>query len=178
MNSALTAVTRPRISSGVPSCTSVMRITTLTMSDAPSTTSAISATMNELDSANTMVESPNAATAANMMRPALRSNDQRVSTIAMPSAPTAGAARNRPSAHGPAAWMSRANTGSSAVAPPSSTANRSSEIAPRMIGLRLMKPKPAKNVASVNGSRCGVARSMRTKVTSTPASTNSAQHRL
>ena len=59
-----------------------------------------------------------------MMRPALRSNDQRVSMIAIPSAPTAGAARNRPSAHGPAAWISRANTGKSAIAPPSSTANQ------------------------------------------------------
>ena len=46
--------------------------------------------MNELDSANTMVESPKAATAANMIVPALRSIDQRVSTSAMLSAPTAG----------------------------------------------------------------------------------------
>ena len=95
-----------------------------------------------------MVDSPKAATDANMMRPALRSNDQRVSTSAMPSAPTAGAARNRPSPHGPAAKTSRANTGSSAVTPPSSTANRSSEIAPRITGLRRMKPKPAKKISA------------------------------
>ena len=83
MNRPFTAVTRPRTASGVPSCTSVMRITTLTMSDAPSTTNAASATMNELDSANTMVASPYIATTANMILPAPRSNDQRVSTSAI-----------------------------------------------------------------------------------------------
>ena len=36
MNSELTALTRPRISSGVSSCTSELRTTTLTVSDAPS----------------------------------------------------------------------------------------------------------------------------------------------
>jgi hypothetical protein len=58
MNNPLTEVTRPRIASGVASCTSVMRITTLIMSDAPSTASAASATTKEPASANTMVEMP------------------------------------------------------------------------------------------------------------------------
>ncbi len=42
MKTMLTALTRPRISCGVRSCTTVERITTLTMSVAPSTASAAS----------------------------------------------------------------------------------------------------------------------------------------
>ena len=108
-----------------------------------------------------------------MIRPAWFSNDQRVSTSAIESAPTAGAARNSPSAHGPAANTSRANTGNSAVTAPSSTANRSSEIAPSTTGLRRMKLKPAKKTCRLNGSRAGAARSMRISATSTPAARNS-----
>ena len=48
---------------------------------------------------------------------------------------TGGMARSRPSPHGPVWKMSRAKIGSSAVAPASSTATRSSVMAPRMIGL-------------------------------------------
>src|SRR5437764_829817 len=62
-NKPFTAVTRPRTSSGVPSCTSVMRITTLTISDAPSTISAANAMMSELESAKTIVARPYAITA-------------------------------------------------------------------------------------------------------------------
>ncbi|MNP71834.1 hypothetical protein D3C76_1682780 [compost metagenome] len=45
--------------------------------------------------------------------------------------------------------MSLANTGSSAVAPPNSTANRSREIAPRMSGRLRMKRMPASSESSV-----------------------------
>ena len=67
-----------------------MRITTLTMSDAPSTASAASAMMKLSESANTTVERPNAATAANIIFPALRSIGQRVSTSAMRQRADAG----------------------------------------------------------------------------------------
>ena len=52
----------------------------------------------------------------------------------MESAPTAGADRSRPSPHGPVSNMSRAKIGSSAVTPPSSTTNRSSEMTPSSQG--------------------------------------------
>ncbi|MCY1444601.1 hypothetical protein D9M71_610820 [compost metagenome] len=45
--------------------------------------------------------------------------------------------------------MSLANTGSRAVAPPSNTANRSSEIAPRMSGRLRMKRMPAISESNV-----------------------------
>ena len=56
MNMALTALTRPRISSGVSNCTSVERMTTLNMSDQPSTTSAANDRTNDVERAKTMVE--------------------------------------------------------------------------------------------------------------------------
>jgi hypothetical protein len=49
MNTEFTALTRPRISSGVSTCTSVIRITTLTMSAPPLTASAASESGNECD---------------------------------------------------------------------------------------------------------------------------------
>ena len=62
----------------------------------------------EVDSANNTLAAPNVPTAANMMRPALPLMEWRVSAIDAESAPTAGAERSRPSAHGPACRMSRA----------------------------------------------------------------------
>ena len=49
MNIPLTALTRPRISSGVSSCTKEARITMLIMSAAPSTTSTANENQNEVD---------------------------------------------------------------------------------------------------------------------------------
>ena len=89
------------MSSGVCTCTSVWRTTTLTMSPTPSTNSANSDSANEVDSANTMVAIPNNATARYILRPALRTSGQRASAIAISSAPTAGIARMMPSPHGP-----------------------------------------------------------------------------
>ena len=48
--------------------------------------------------------------------------------------------------------MSRANTGSSAVAPPSSTANISSVIAARITGVCQMKRAPASSDSRLSGS--------------------------
>src|SRR5262249_18221415 len=72
MNTELTALTRPRISSGVCSWTSDDRITTLTMSDAPSSTSAASESGSDAETAKTIVATPNTPTAANILRPMLR----------------------------------------------------------------------------------------------------------
>ena len=53
MNSPFTALTRPRMASGVSSWTSVWRTTTLTMSAAPETASAAIDSQNTVDSPNT-----------------------------------------------------------------------------------------------------------------------------
>ena len=58
MNTAFTALTRPRISSGVSSCTSRWRTYTLTMSPAPITSSAASDSQKLPEAPNTMVASP------------------------------------------------------------------------------------------------------------------------
>ena len=143
MNTELSALTRPRIASGVSSCTSVCRMTTLTMSAAPETASASIDSATEVESANTPIASPNTATAAISRWPAPRSIGWRVSQADISSAPAAGAARSRPRPQGPVCRMSLAKIGSSAVAPPSSTANRSSEMAPSSTGLSRRKCTPA-----------------------------------
>jgi hypothetical protein len=66
MKIALTAPTRPRMSSGVSSCTRLARMTMLTMSKAPSANSAASDNHNTVDKANTSVATPKPATAANL----------------------------------------------------------------------------------------------------------------
>ncbi|MNF95249.1 hypothetical protein D3C84_779910 [compost metagenome] len=149
MNRPLTALTRPRISSGVSSCTKDARITMLIMSAAPNTTSTASENQNEVDRPNAMVATPNTPTAVNITRPTLRSTENRASHSDISNAPTAGAERNKPRPHGPVSRMSLANTGSKAVAPPSSTANRSREIAPRISGRLRMKRIPASSESRV-----------------------------
>jgi hypothetical protein len=96
MKTELTALTRPRMSSGVSSCTSVWRMTTLTMSAAPPSASA-PATARTRSTGRTRWSSartppPRPAAAA----PVRRRMGQRVSAMDITSAPTAGAARSRP----------------------------------------------------------------------------------
>src|SRR5208282_1675005 len=57
-NSLFTALTRPRIPSGVASCVNVVRTYTLTMSDAPSTNSAAIESVKFVDKPNTIVAIP------------------------------------------------------------------------------------------------------------------------
>ena len=73
---------------------------------------------------------------------------RRASSAVIASAPTAGAARSTPSPQGPVCRMSRAYIGISAVAPPSSTANMSSEIVPRIAWSLRTKAIPAKRSPS------------------------------
>ena len=80
-----------------------------------------------------MVARPKIATPPNISRPARRRIGLTASASATAVAPTAGAARSTPKPSGPTCSTSRAKTGSSAVAPPSSTAKRSSEMAPKTI---------------------------------------------
>src|SRR5271167_1172376 len=83
MNSEFTALTRPRMESGVDNCTSVPRIITLTMSDAPTNSSAIKDTMRLRESPNAMVNTPNPATLHNMVMPACLRRGRWASSIAM-----------------------------------------------------------------------------------------------
>ena len=64
--------------------------------------------------------------------------------------------------------------GRSAVAPPSSTANRSSDIVPSSTRRLWMKATPENTVAMVIGSRVRAVRSVRITVASAPESTKSA----
>ena len=90
-----------------------------------------------------------------MVRPTRRASGQRVSTTDVSNAPAAGAARSRPSPHGPTCRMSLANIGSSAVAPPSKTANKSSDTAPSSALRRQTNSAPASSVRIDTGSRGG-----------------------
>ena len=108
MKMELTADTRPRISSGVSSCTSVMRVTTLMLSAAPVTTKASSDKPKCVDRPNTTMANPNTPTASSKRGPTRRLSGQRMSTSDMASAPTAGAARSSPRPVGPVCKMSRA----------------------------------------------------------------------
>jgi hypothetical protein len=95
MNNPFTALTRPRISSGVSSCTKDARITMLIMSAAPSTTSTASENQNEVDRPKAMVATPNTH-GGEHHAPTLRSTANRASHSDISSAPTAG-----PNAAGP-----------------------------------------------------------------------------
>ena len=69
-----------------------------------------------------------------------------------------GAVRSRPRPVGPICSTSCASAGKRAVAPPNSTANRSSEIAPSMMGRDQTKCRPSSRVDQLTGSRltiCG-----------------------
>ena len=100
-NIMLTALTRPRISFGVFSWTSVCRTTTLTMSEAPVTTSATSERRKERERPNTMVARPKMATHQNIVTPARRLSGRCATTSAIAAAPIAGALRRSPSPRGP-----------------------------------------------------------------------------
>ena len=68
----LTALTRPRMWSGVASCTKEERMTTLITSAAPSTIIASVESQSERESAKTMVARPKTITALNMVSPTRR----------------------------------------------------------------------------------------------------------
>ena len=72
INIEFTALTRPRISSGVWICTREDRMTTLMTSAAPSMTRVPSDSAKEVDSAKTIVATPKVTTAPNMTRPTRR----------------------------------------------------------------------------------------------------------
>ena len=107
-NIEFTADTRPRMASGVCSCTSDERTTMESTSEAPSTASARSDSGKEVDRPKATVARPKSATARNIFTPARLASGCRASTKEVSSAPTAGAARSTPSPIGVVCRMSRA----------------------------------------------------------------------
>ncbi len=77
MNTELTALTRPRMASGISSCTRVWRTTTLTVSAAPDVARASSDNQKLPDRPNTTMHKPNKATAISSVRPTRRRSGQR-----------------------------------------------------------------------------------------------------
>ncbi len=82
--------------SGVSICTSVCRTTTLMQSNAPAMNNAASDSANDRDSPNTMIETPNPATAHNSACPALAIGRRCTSSSVITSAPAAGADQRKP----------------------------------------------------------------------------------
>jgi hypothetical protein len=72
MKTMFTALTRPRISSGVPSCTIVWRMITLTMSQAPTAISDAIDSARLRERPNTIVKTPKPATHQSIVAPARR----------------------------------------------------------------------------------------------------------
>ena len=108
MKTVLTALTRPRMSFGVVSCTSVCRTMMLTMSQAPTSTRAATESATLRESPNTTVKPPYAQTHHSIAAPARRRKGQCANTSAIVTAPMPGAQRSRPSPEGPIFRISRA----------------------------------------------------------------------
>ena len=103
-----TAVTRPRISSGVRNCTRVARMITLIMSAAPRKISESSESTRLVEMPKRIVKTPKPATAHSSVGPARPRSGRCASATAITAAPTPGAVRNSPRPHGPVCRISRA----------------------------------------------------------------------
>lgn len=177
MNTISTASTRPRLSCGVTSGTSVERMNTLTASAPDSTISDTSATTKLVVTPRTMVPTPNSATEARRIGPTRRRNGRNASTSVTPAAPTPIAARSQPSPTAPTARRSSAIAGRSATAPPKSTAKRSSVIAPNRIGSERTKRRPSMASLRPGRARSGrvaTGRGCTKRITTAPTTTSAA----
>src|ERR1017187_1101764 len=97
MKIIFTALTRPRISSGVPSWMTVWGTITLTISRAPNAASAASDSARFRERPKTMVQMPKPSTQASMVAPARRLIGRYATRMAMRMAPAPGAALRMPS---------------------------------------------------------------------------------
>ncbi len=172
------AETRPRIRSGVLSWTRLERMNTEIMSDAPISTSTATEKAKLVDSPNATVARPKPITAHSILGPTLFSSGRHAIQPATTAAPSAGAPRMMPRPSGPTARMSRANTGSMAVAPPSSTANRSSVMQPSRNRCRQVNCAPSTiwrmgclGTASCSARTGRIERTSRAEPISSPAET-------
>jgi hypothetical protein len=101
MKILFTAETRPRISSGVTSCTMEPRMITLTLSNAPTRNKKPSDNQSVFDKPKRMVTIPKPLTHQSNVLPARFIGGRYATTNAIMKAPTAGAARIQPSPLGP-----------------------------------------------------------------------------
>src|SRR5205823_2799173 len=101
MKILFTDETRPRISSGVTSCTIEPRMITLTLSNAPRRKSTPSDNQNTFDNPNRIVAAPNPVTHQSSVFPARFIGGRCATTSATAKAPIAGIARSQPSPTGP-----------------------------------------------------------------------------
>src|SRR5882672_77695 len=156
MNTIETALTRPRIRSGVPTWMRVWRTVTLSMSAAPMTKRNARDRGRLWESPRPRVASPNTATPPKSQAPIRRRRGRNAKRIAMTPAPTALALRKSPTSSDPRPKNSWATAGSSAVAPPRRTAKRSRDRAPRS-RLSLKTWRIPALTARSNGSWSGAA---------------------
>ncbi len=152
MNTPSTALTRPRSEFGVASATVVARMFIEIMSTKPLTASASAETRNQRDRPKTTMLAPKAPTTRSSVRPALPPSGLRASRMPAISAPTAIALLSTPRPSGPVCRIDFAKSGSSATAPPKSTAKRSRVIAPRTIGVARIRRIPPSRLSSRGGS--------------------------
>ena len=141
-------------------------MTTLTLSTAPLAMSNATLIQNEWLMPNRIMHTPNPTTLHNSSGPAGRSVGRTAKNPAMINAPTAVDALRIPRPTASVCKMSVAKIGSSAVAPPKSTANKSSKIAPRItFSLRMCaapanmarKPNPPVAFTVSRGRNCVAA---------------------
>ena len=116
---------------------------TLTASAPDSTSSATNATTKLVVTPSAIVPMPNSATEINRVLPIRRLTGFTVRYSATTPAPMPVAARSQPSPTAPTPRRSSAMAGSNATAPPKSTANRSSEIAPSRMGWLRTNRRPS-----------------------------------
>ena len=114
MNKLLTDETRPRIASGVSSCTRVWRTMTLMLSAKPQMNSISIESQNKRDQPKPIVASPKMITAAIRARPAFFMGGRWAMSRAQIIEPTGRAAVNSPNPCGPTFKMSLAYCGQQA----------------------------------------------------------------
>ena len=100
MNRLFTADTRPRSESGVSSCASASRITTLTASHAPAANSIANERKKFLERPNTTMAIPNPVTALTRAAPERRNGGRWATMTDVVTAPNDCAARSQPSPDG------------------------------------------------------------------------------
>src|SRR5207253_6818253 len=100
--------TRPRISSGVISCTMEPRMITLTLSNAPTKNNNPSDNQNALDKPKRTVAIPKPETHQSKVLPACFIGGRCATASAVPNAPIAGIARIQPRPTGPTCRISEA----------------------------------------------------------------------
>ena len=151
MKTHSTALTRPWSSIGVTSATVVARMFMLIMSTNPVTASAASESGSHFDRPKTIIAGAEDGDDDEQRRAGAPRSGRRARSTPAASAPIDGAVRSAPSPIGPMSRIVRAKTGASAIESPSSTAKRSSAIAPSSIRVRSTKWTPATRLAQSGG---------------------------